>query len=149
MQVFWNDYGFYLWALTTALVLIALAWLGWNSFGQPDEEDDAKPAPAVGSDDWNEFAAQVQELAEGAPLMRNTLGRTFQYFGLVRSQADETWPEFALVMANARGDGFVLSNIGKPSVSAQTLEGWTPAAPLQAEEDAALELARRQREQHL
>ena len=28
----WNSSGFYLWALTTALVIIALAWLAYNSF---------------------------------------------------------------------------------------------------------------------
>ena len=147
MQAFWNEYGFYLWALTTALALIALAWLGWNTFGQADDEDEAKPAPDTESDEWDSLAAQVQELAEGAPLMRATLGRTFQFFGLTQSSAEDGRQKFALVVANARGDGFVLSNIGQTALTAQAFENWTPAAPLKAEENAALEQARRQRDQ--
>jgi hypothetical protein len=147
MQAFWTEYGFYLWGLTTALVLIALAWLGWNTFGQSDDEDETKPAPASESEAWESITVQVEELSESAPLMRATLGRTFQFFGLAQSPDENGQKKFALVVANARGDGFLLSTIGQNELSAQPLEAWTPATALMAEEMAALEQARRQHDQ--
>jgi hypothetical protein len=81
MLELWSEYGFYLWGITTALVLIALAWLAWNSFAaQPEPEAEAEP----GGSGVAELEARVTALAEATPLMQATLGRTLQFFGLVR-----------------------------------------------------------------
>jgi len=44
MLEFWNNYGLYLWGLTTALVVIALVWLAYNTFSGQEEETEAAGA---------------------------------------------------------------------------------------------------------
>lgn len=145
MQAFWSEYGFFLWGLTTALALIALAWLAWNTFAQQGE-DEAPPeepeASAAG------LAAQVQELAEGAPLMRASLGRAFQLAGLERYVDSTGAPAFALAIANARGEGFVLTSSVRGGLTAKTVAAWgaAPKTIFSTEEQAAVDQARSQLE---
>lgn len=147
MQAFWAEYGFYLWGLTTALALIALAWLGWNTFGQAPDEEEAAPGDADQPEAVSgSLAEQVQELAEGAPLMRASLGRALQFVGLERFVDTAGAPAFALAVANARGDGFVLSSSVRGGLTAKALTSWGPAAKTQlgAEEQLAVTRARAQ-----
>lgn len=148
MQVFWTEYGFYLWGLTTALALIALAWLAWNSFAQPAEEDGPREAAPEADGPAGDLAAQVQELAEGAPLMRASLGRALQFVGLERYIDTAGAPAFALAVANARGDGFVLISSVRGGLTAKPLLAWTPTAKalFSAEEQLAVDQARAQLE---
>jgi hypothetical protein len=141
MLELWSEYGFYLWGITTALVLIALAWLAWNSFAaQPEPEAEAEP----GGSGVAELEARLNALAEATPLMQATLGRTLQFFGLVRYADPAGAQAFALAVANARGDGFVLSSSIRGGLSAKPLSGWASWAksPLSAEEQSAVAQAR-------
>jgi hypothetical protein len=141
MLELWSEYGFYLWGITTALVLIALAWLAWNSFAtQPEPEAEAEPGGSGGA----ELEARLNALAEATPLMQATLGRTLQFFGLVRYADQAGAQAFALAVANARGDGFVLSSSVRGGLSAKPLSGWASWAksPLSAEEQSAVAQAR-------
>lgn len=147
MQAFWTEYGFFLWGLTTVLAIIALAWLAWNTFAQGAEEDESaagEEAPLVPA----ELAAQVQELAEGAPLMRASLGRALQFVGLERYVDTTGAPAFALAVVSARGDGFVLASSVRGGLTTKPVQGWGPAgkAILSAEEQLALDRARGQLE---
>jgi hypothetical protein len=141
MQVFWAEYGFYLWALTTALVLIALIWLGWNTFVQPE----ALEAPPVEEDgEAAAIPAELSEALEGLPLMKATLGRTLQYIGLERYVDATGAAAFVLALANARGDGVVLSSSVRGGLLAKPLTAWSSASntPLTQEELLAVEQAR-------
>jgi hypothetical protein len=145
MLELWSEYGFYLWGITTALVLIALAWLAWNTFAaQPGPEAEGEPAGSG----TPELEARVAALAEAAPLMQATLGRTLQFFGLVRYADPAGAQAFALAVANARGDGFVLSSSVRGGLSAKPLSGWASWAksPLSAEEQLAVGQAHEQLE---
>jgi hypothetical protein len=150
MEAFWAAYGFYLWGLTTALTIIALAWLGWTSFGQPSDLDEETEtgetdAPETGS----VLASQVQELAEGAPVMRASVGRALQFVGLERYVDSAGAPAFALAVVNARGDGFLLVSSVRGGLTAKPLTGWgaNSKTPLSNEEQFAVSQARSQLEQ--
>jgi len=149
MLELWNSSGFYLWALTTGLVVIALAWLAYNTFsGQGEAEQPEQEAPAGPTDPAGveALADRVAALAEATPHMQATLGRALQYSGLVR-YADGTGAQaFSLAVSNARGDGFVLSSSVRGGLSAKTLSRWTCAQPLSLEEQSALEQARGQQD---
>ena len=144
MLELWSEYGFYLWGITTALVLIALAWLGWNTFAAQQEPDEADGE--AGGSGVAELGARLTTLAEAAPLMQATLGRTLQFFGLVRYADAAGAQAFALAVSNARGDGFVLSSSVRGGLSAKPLAGWNSWAksPLSEEERSAVEQAREQ-----
>jgi hypothetical protein len=145
MLELWNAYGFYLWGITTALALIALAWLAWNTFSaQPEAESDAQ----TGESRVDELKSQVTSLAEATPMMQATLGRTLQFFGLVRYSDTTGAQAFALAVSNARGDGFVLSSSIRGGLNAKPLAGWRADQKfsLSAEEQSAVEKAREQRE---
>jgi hypothetical protein len=142
MVEFWAANGFYLWALTTALALIALAWLAWNAFAAGPEMEEA--ALAASLPEVDDLKAQIQALGEAAPLMQATLGRTLQCVGLVR-YADPTGAQaFALAVASARGDGFVLSSSVRGGLSAKPLNDWASwgKSPLIQEEQSAVAQAR-------
>lgn len=141
MQVLWAEYGFYLWALTTALVLIALIWLGWNAFTQPGEAETEMVDAAI---EPSAVAQQVTELAEGVPLMQASLGRALQFVGLERYVDMTGAPAFALAVANGRGDGFVLSSSARGGLTAKPLRAWNSTAALSAEEQLAVTQAREQ-----
>jgi hypothetical protein len=144
MLQLWSDYGFYLWGLTTALVVIALAWLAYNSFSAQgaDEEVAGGVDPAA----LEALRERVTGLAEAAPHMQATLGRTLQFYGLVR-YADGTGAQaFSLAVSNARGDGFVLSSSVRGGFSAKPLAGWSSNQSLSLEEQSAVDQARRNHE---
>lgn len=141
MQALWAEYGFYLWALTTALVVIALIWLGWNAFAQSGE---AEADAADTATEPSALAQQVNELAEGVPLMQASLGRALQFVGLERYVDVAGGPAFSLAVANARGDGFVLSSSARGGLTAKPLRAWNSTAALSTEEQLAVTQAREQ-----
>jgi hypothetical protein len=144
MQELWNAYGFYLWAMTTALVLIALAWLAYNTFAaQPDE---AEAAPAVDPATLQALIERVEAVSEAAPHMQATLGRSLQYCGLVRYADGNGAQAFSLAISNARGDGFVLSTSVRGGMNAKPLAQWGSSQPFSREEQAAVDEARGLRE---
>ena len=147
MLELWNSSGFYLWALTTALVIIALAWLAYNSFsGQASETEHAAPAAGQDPAALQALSVRVTALAEAAPHMQATLGRTLQYCGLVRYADGSGAQAFSLAVSNARGDGFVLSSSVRGGLNAKALSRWTPSQPLSREEQSALDQARGQQD---
>ena len=147
MLELWNSSGFYLWALTTALVIIALAWLAYNSFSaQGGEAEHAAPAAGQDPAAMQALADRVTALAEAAPHMQATLGRTLQYCGLVRYADGSGAQAFSLAVSNARGDGFVLSSSVRGGLNAKPLSRWTSAQALSLEEQSALDQARGQQD---
>ncbi len=147
MLQLWNDFGFYLWGLTTALVLVALAWLAYNSFAAQDDGESetsggAGPDPAA----LAALNERVSALAEAAPHMQATLGRTLQCFGLVRYPDGAGAQAFSLAVCNARGDGFVLSSSVRGGFNAKPLSRWSSKQALGQEEQAAIAEARGQYE---
>jgi hypothetical protein len=87
------------------------------------------------------LSERVTALAEAAPHMQATLGRSLQYCGLVR-YADGTGAQaFSLAVSNARGDGFVLTSSVRGGLSAKPLSRWTSGQPLSREEQSALDQA--------
>jgi hypothetical protein len=147
MLELWNSSGFYLWALTTALVIIALAWLAYNAFsGQGNEAEPEAPAAGPDAAALQTLADRVTALAEAAPHMQATLGRTLQYCGLVRYADGSGAQAFSLAVSNARGDGFVLSSSVRGGLNAKALSRWTSAQTLSLEEQSALDQARGQQD---
>jgi hypothetical protein len=136
----WNSSGLYLWALTTVLVIIALAWLAYNTFAGQGEAEAEVEAPAGGADPaaLDALSDRVAALAEAAPHMQATLGRSLQYCGLVRYADGSGAQAFSLAVSNARGDGFVLSSSVRGGLSAKPLSRWTSSQPLSLEEKYAL-----------
>lgn len=147
MLELWNSSGFYLWALTTALVIIALAWLAYNAFAGGGGE--TEPAPPAANQDpaaMQALSDRVTALAEAAPHMQATLGRTLQYCGLVRYADGSGAQAFSLAVSNARGDGFVLSSSVRGGLNAKALSRWSSAQSLSLEEQSALDQARSQQD---
>ncbi len=144
MQELWNAYGFYLWAMTTALVLIALAWLAYNTFAaQPEEEASANQ---VDSAALEALVERVNAVSEAAPHMQATLGRSLQYCGLVRYADGNGAQAFSLAISNARGDGFVLSSSVRGGMNAKPITQWVSSQPFSLEEQSAIDQARGLRE---
>lgn len=143
MLELWNAYGFYLWAMTTALVLIALAWLAYNTFvSQPEDEAAEAAAPAADPVALQGLMERLDELTEAAPHMQATLGRSLQYCGLVRYPDAGGAQAFSLALSNARGDGFVLSSSMRGGMSARPLTQWGASQALSHEEQSAVDQAR-------
>lgn len=149
MQELWTAYGFYLWVFTTALVIITLIWLAWNTFGPA-------PAPeAEGGDEvdvieirgLDELEAQVVKLTEAMPYMQASLGRAMQFHGLEKFTDSMGAQAFALAMASGRGDGFVLSSSVRGGLSIKPLSDWRASLGLSAEEQAAVDQAQTQKGQ--
>src|SRR5256885_16949772 len=107
MLALWNSSGFYLWALTTGLVVIALAWLAYNTFSGQGEAEHGHDVPPAGVDPaaLESLSERVTALAEAAPHMQATLGRSLQYSGLVRYSDGSGAQAFSLPVSNPRGDG--------------------------------------------
>ena len=141
MLELWDNAGFYLWALTTALVIVALAWLAYNTFAAQGETAAAAPA-ATDSAVMLGLDERVTSLAEAAPHMQATLGRSLQYTGLVRFTDVTGAQAFSLAVSNARGDGFVLSSSVRGGLSAKPLSRWSSLQPLSLEEQSAIDQAR-------
>ena len=149
MLELWNSSGFYLWALTTALVIIALAWLAYNAFsGQGGETEHEAPAAGLDEAALQALSDRVTALSEAAPHMQATLGRTLQYCGLVRYADGSGAQAFSLAVSNARGDGFVLSSSVRGGLNSKALSRWTSAQTLSLEEQSALDQARGQQDKY-
>jgi len=144
MLELWTAYGFYLWMLTTALAVIALAWLAWNTFSpQPEPEVGDQPD----TNTLDDLEARVSTLIEAAPHMQATLGRALQFFGLMRYTDPTGAQAFALAVANARGDGFVVSSSVRGGLTAKPIAAWGTQVALSVEEQSAIQHALRQRDQ--
>ena len=142
MAEFWAINGFYLWALTTALVIIALAWLAWNTFGPSSDDSNAGAGAEVDASALETLAARIEVVNEALPHMQATLGRTLQRYGLVR-HADATGQQaFTLALTNARGDGMVLASSVRGGLTAKSLVGWASGQALTREEQEAIDRAR-------
>jgi hypothetical protein len=141
MLELWTSFGFYLWAATTALVIIALAWLAWNTFTQSSSEGDSAVHERVEdvATRLGDLEEQFAVLNEAAPFMQATLGRALQYCGLA-PHASEDPQSFSLAVANGRGEGFVISRAGG-EVTAKPLADWESPQGLSSEEKAAVEKA--------
>jgi hypothetical protein len=140
MLELWNNAGFYLWALTTALVIVALAWLAYNTFAA--QGDAAVAPPAVDTAIMLGLDERVTSLSEAAPHMQATLGRSLQYTGLVRYTDVTGAQAFSLAVCSARGDGFMLSSSVRGGLSAKPLARWSSLQPLSLEEQSAIDQAR-------
>lgn len=112
MQDLWLAYGFYLWLFTTVLVLIALAWLAWNTFMEADP-------PEPDQERWTLFSERLDELAEAMPFVQASTGRTLQYYGLATRDTTQ-----ALALSNARGEGVVWVKHEDGHVSMLALSNW-------------------------
>jgi hypothetical protein len=145
MLEIWNNAGFYLWALTTALVIVALAWLAYNTFAAQGDAA-AADAPVVDTAIMLGLDERVTSLSEAAPHMQATLGRSLQYTGLVRYTDVTGAQAFSLAVSNARGDGFVLSSSVRGGVSAKPLAQWSSLQALSLEEQSAIDHARGEQE---
>ena len=141
MLELWNNAGFYLWALTTALVILALAWLAYNTFAAAGDVDAALP-PEVDTAIMLGLDERVTSLSEAAPHMQATLGRSLQNTGLVRYTDVTGAQAFSLAVSDARGDGFVLSSSVRGGLSAKLLARWSSLQPLSLEEQSAIDQAR-------
>lgn len=142
MAEFWAVNGFYLWALTTALVIIALAWLAWNTFGPQAEEVSASAGDETDSSALETLAARIEVVHEALPHIQATLGRTLQRYGLVRHPDATGQQAFTLALANARGDGMVLASSVRGGLTAKSLVGWASGQALTKEEQEAVDRAR-------
>jgi hypothetical protein len=92
---------------------------------------------------------RVDALDKLAGDLQRTLGYTVQWVGMVRfnpfrdTGGDQS---FAIALADAHGDGLVLSSLHRPDVTrvyAKPLLGWKSTHPLTEEELEAIEVARR------
>ena len=143
MLEFWTTYGFYLWLLTTALAVIALAWLAWNAFNlEPETAPDAHFDPEAFAD----LAARVTTLVEAAPLVGASVGRALQFTGLVRYTDPTGAQAFALAVINARGDGFIISSTVRGGFNIKPLAIWGAHMALGPEEHEAVQQALAQRD---
>jgi hypothetical protein len=149
MQELWTTYGFYLWIFTTALVIITLVWLAWNTFGPA-------PAPEAETGDevdvieirgLDELEAQVVKLTEAMPYMQATLGRAMQFYGLEKFTDAMGAQAFALAIASGRGDGFVISSSVRGGVAVKPVTDWRSNQTLTAEEQTAIDQAQAQKVQ--
>lgn len=142
MAEFWAINGFYLWALTTALVIIALAWLAWNTFGPEAEDTKASEEAEDNSSALETLAARVNVVNEALPHIQATLGRALQRHALVRHPDATGQSAFTLALANARGDGVVLASSVRGGLTAKSLVGWASGQALTKEEQEAVDRAR-------
>src|SRR5258708_19792522 len=121
MLQLWNSSGFYLWALTTVLVVIALAWLAYNTFAGQNESEHQAPAAGVDPAALESLSDRVTALAEAAPHMQATLGRSLQYSGLVRYADGSGAQAFSLPLSNPPADAFVLSTTAPAALTPKPL----------------------------
>jgi hypothetical protein len=149
MQELWTSYGFYLWIFTTALVIITLVWLAWNTFGPTPaaEAESGDEVDVIEIRGLDELEAQVVKLTEAIPYMQATLGRAMQFYGLEKYSDPVGAQAFALAVASGRGDGFVLSSSVRGGVVVKPLADWHSPLALTAEEQAAVGQAQTQKVQ--
>jgi len=149
MQELWTAYGFYLWIFTTALVIITLVWLAWNTFGPAPvvEAENGDEVDVIEIRGLDELEAQVVKLAEAMPYVQATLGRAMQFYGLQKYADPVGAQAFALAVASGRGDGFVIASSVRGGVAVKPLADWKCSQPLSADEQAAVDQAQAQKAQ--
>jgi hypothetical protein len=149
MQELWTTYGFFLWIFTTALVIIALVWLAWNTFGpaSPAEAETGDEVDVIEIRGLDELEAQVVKLTEAIPYMQATLGRALQFYGLEKFTDPLGAQAFALAVASGRGDGFIFSSSVRGGMVVKTLTDWHAPQGLTAEEQTAVTQAQTQKVQ--
>jgi hypothetical protein len=147
MQELWTAYGFYLWIFTTALVIIALVWLAWNTFGPApvSEAESGDEVDVIEIRGLNELEAQVGQITEAMPYVQATLGRVMQFYGLQKFTDPVGAQAFALAVASGRGDGFLLASSVRGGVTVKPLTDWKSSQPLSADEQAAIDQAQAQK----
>jgi hypothetical protein len=147
MQELWTAYGFYLWVFTTALVIITLVWLAWNTFGPAPaaEAETGDEVDVIEIRGLDELEAQVVKLTEAIPYMQATLGRALQFYGMEKYSDAMGAQAFALALASARGDGFVFSSSVRGGLVIKPLTDWQSTQALTAEEQAAVGQAQSQK----
>ncbi|MBL8092655.1 MAG: hypothetical protein JNL73_00710 [Anaerolineales bacterium] len=136
MDALWTTYGFYLWGLTTLLVIIALVWLGWMSFAPEEASGGGEIDPTV--------LERVQALLDSQPVIQASVGRALQFAGLEQYTDDTGRPAFALAVFNARGDGLLIANDADSGVAARTLKNWGEGDTFSVPEQTAVAQARTQ-----
>jgi hypothetical protein len=149
MQELWTAYGFYLWIFTTALVIITLVWLAWNTFGPAPvtEAESGDEVDVIEIRGLDELEAQVVKLTEAIPYMQATLGRALQFYGLEKFSDPMGAQAFALALASGRGDGVVISSSVRGGVAVKPLADWNSPQGLTTEEQAAVDQAQALRAQ--
>ena len=148
MSEFFNLYAPVFWLITTGLVVIALAWLAWLSFGR----EEAAGGGEVDPSQMEKMAAQLSQLLWATLEMKTSLAGSVQGVGLVRYDA---YPDtggqqsFSAVFADSQGNGLVISSLhgrANTRVYAKPLRLWISEIQLSKEELAAIEAARQQTE---
>ncbi len=143
MTDFFNTYAPLLWFLTTGLVVIALIWLAWLSFGREEGgEEEAMRQEAV--------AARVAEISQGWEQFKSGATGSLQALGISHYDA---YPDvggersFSLALADSQGNGVVITSLygrSNTRVHLRRLDFWQPDAQLSQQELEAVEEARRQ-----
>lgn len=150
MSEFFNTYAPVLWLITTGLVVIALAWLAWMSFGK----EEAAGAGGVDAEQIEKMAAQLSQLVWATLEMKTSLAGSIQGVGLLRFDA---YPDtggqqsFSACFADSQGNGVVISSLhgrANTRVYARPLRLWISEMQLSKEELAAIEVARGQIERN-
>lgn len=103
---FWVHYGFFLWLLTTLLLLGVIGWLVWLQV--------AKNGQGVDLGQAEHTAEQVSQLLISSMQMKASLVQSFQSCGLSRYSAYNevgAGPSFSIALADGQGNGVVLSFI--------------------------------------
>ena len=155
-----GTWGFVLWLIgLSAMIFFAIAWLldmGNRQrqmqsrldqiFSDEEGHDLSKPLEALMTrSELN--AEQLQQLQSDMDHLKSGLPNTIQAIGLVRFQAFSDYggdQSFALALADAAGDGVVVSSIFAREGTrtyAKSLTGWTSSYSLSFEEEEAVSQA--------
>ena len=143
MTEFFNTYAPLLWFLTTGLVVIALVWLAWLSFGREDGgEEEAMRQEAV--------ASRVAEISQGWEEFKNSAAGSLQAVGIAHYDA---YPDvggersFSVALSDSEGNGVVITSLygrSNTRLHVRRLYFWEPDAQMSQQELEAVEEARRQ-----
>jgi len=143
MTDFFNTYAPLLWFLTTGLVVIALAWLAWLSFGREGEGEEAAARQEA-------VASRLAEISQGWEQFKDSAPSSLRAVGMIRYDA---YPDvggersFSLALADSQGNGVVISSLygrSNTRVDARRLFYWEPDGPMSQQELEAVGEARRQ-----
>ncbi len=155
-----SNVGFIFWLIgLSIMVFFAIAWL--LDIGNRQRQFHERVAPLLTGLEETENAPgypvanqeQLRLLQSEIEGLKTDRTRAIQAVGLVRFQAFSDYggdQSFALALANVTGEGVVISSIfarDGARVYAKPLQTWTSPHSLSFEEEAAINLARRQLEE--
>ena len=132
------NWGFVLWLVgLSAITFFAVAWL--LDFGNRQRQLQRK---------LDETIEQIERLRELERTAKD-LPRCIQAAGLVlfRASAEDSDDSFALALANAKGDGAIISAVFAregATVQAKPLSGWVSSLSLSPQEEEAVNQAQLQ-----